>query len=112
METQTTSPLFAGQPWPLGGLSNERELAKTCPPKFKNGNAWSSYASRVFFGGANIANWKWKSDDEAVRRHQKGCFHGLLGTFDLKHEDKEAVAGWMLSEMLTEVPEYVLGKKD
>ncbi len=112
METQATSPLFAGNGQPFGGLSNERELAKLCPPEFKRGNPWSSYASRVFFGGANIANWKWKSDDEAVRRHQKGCFHGLLGTFDLKHEDKEAVAGWMLSEMLTEVPEYVPGKKD
>ena len=108
----TTIQLFAGQPEPFGGLSNERDLAKACPPEFKKDNAWSSYASRVFFNGANIANWKWKSTDEAVRRHQKGCFHGLLGTFDLSHQDKEAVAGWMLSEMLTETPKYVPGKKD
>ena len=112
METQTTSPLFAGNVQPFDGLSNERELAKLCPPEFKRGNPWSSYASRVFFGGANITNWKWKSDDKAMRNGQMGCFYSLLGTFGLPHEDKEAVAGWMLSEMLTEVPEYVPGKKN
>lgn len=108
----TTAVLFAGKPQLFGGLSNECELAEACPAEFKRGNPWSSYARRVFFGGANIANWKWKSSDEAERRHQKACFQALLGTFDLKHQDKEAVAGWMLSEMLTEVPEYVPGKKD
>ena len=41
-----------------------------------------------------------------------GCFQGVLGTFGLRHEDKEAVAGWMLSEMLAEVPEYIPGKKN
>lgn len=112
MGTQTASPLFAGERQLFGGLSNECELAKLCPPEFKRGNPWSSYASRVFFGGADIANWKWKSTDEAERRHQGGMLHSLLGTFGLKHEEKEAVAGWMLSEMLTEVPEYIPGKKD
>lgn len=29
---------------------------------------------------------------------------GLLQTFDIPHEDKESVAGWMLSEMLNEIP--------
>lgn len=107
-----TSPLFAGNGQPFGGLSNERELAKLCPPEFKRDNPWSGYANRVFFEGANVANWKWKSDDEAVRRHQENCFHSLHDTFNLSHKDKEAVAGWMLSEMLTEVPEYIPSKKD
>jgi hypothetical protein len=38
------------------------------------------------------------------KNKQFSCFRGLLGSFCLPHEGKEAVAGWMLSEMLTEVP--------
>lgn len=99
--------LFAGKPQLFGGLSNERELAEVCPDEFKSGNVWSSYAMKLFFCGGNIGNWEWKSDDKEICKHQMGCFNGLLGTFDLRHQDKEAVAGWMLSEMLTEVPEYI-----
>ena len=99
-----SAALFSGQPLPFGGLSNEKELALSCPPEFKNGSHWSDYATLSSMKGANAAGWKWKSDDEAVRSNQSACFNGLLGTFDLSHEDKAAVAGWMLSEMLSEVP--------
>ena len=112
MDTQTTTRLFAGQPEPFGGLSNENELTKACPPEFKTDNPWSDYAMKLFYQGGNLANWKWKSGDHAERGRQKACFTGFLGTFGVPHEDKEAVAGWMLSEMLTEVPEYVPGKKN
>ncbi len=99
--------LFAGNPAPLGGLTNEDELAELCPDEFKNNNPWSSYAMKLFYSGGNVANWNWKSDNDTVRKHQLGCFIGLLGTFGLSHQDKESVAGWMLSEMLTEVPEHI-----
>ncbi len=99
--------LFTGKPEPFGGLSNERELAKQCPPEFKKTNKWSDAAMRLFFSGGNIAHWKWKSEDPEERKKQKQCFTSVLGTFDLKHEDKEAVAGWMLSEMLSEVPSHI-----
>jgi hypothetical protein len=99
--------LFAGHPGILGGLSNEDELAKLCPKEFEKNNPWSDYAMKLFFCGGNIANWKWKTDDTVTRRHQRDCFSGLLGTFELSHNDKTAVAGWMLSEMLAEVPAYV-----
>jgi hypothetical protein len=105
-----SSKLFAGEPEPFGGLSNEHELARECPAEFKEENPWSSYAMKLFFFGGNIGNWKWKSDNPAERRQQKNRFDFLLGTFGLRHEDKEAVAGWMLSEMLTEVPEHIPGK--
>lgn len=108
----TTVALFSGEAGFLGGLSNERELAKACPAEFQQDNPWSDYAMNLFFSGGNIANWKWKSGDDVERRRQLACFKALLGTFDLRHEDKEAVAGWMLSEMLTEVPKYVPGKKN
>ncbi len=96
--------LFAGEPGFFGGLSNETELAELCPAGFKTDNPWSDYASRLFSMGGSSRNWKWKSDDGDVCKRQMGCLHGLLGTFELSHQDKLAVAGWMLSEMLAEVP--------
>ena len=110
-EKDPVETLFSGKPGFLGGLSNEDELAEVCPEEFKKDNPWSDYASRMFFGGANISNWKWATDDETIRKTQKACLSGLLGTFGLDHQDKEAVAGWMLSKMLTKVPEYLEPKK-
>jgi len=99
--------LFSGKPGFFGGLSNEMEIAQACPKEFKTGNPWSDYAMRLFVAGGNIANWKWKSEDEAEQQHQRACFNGLLGTFGVSTQEKGAIAGWMLSEMLTEVPEYL-----
>jgi len=99
--------LFDGEPKPFGGLSNENELVSLCPDEFKKDNPWSDIAMKLFFLGGNIKHWKFKSDDVAVCRRQFACFKGLISTFGISHEDKEAVAGWMLSEMLQEVPEYV-----
>jgi len=99
--------LFLGSPGPLGGLTNEEELAKACPEEFQRDNPWSDYANKLFFMGGSIKNWKWKSNDDKEKVRQITCFRGLLGTFRLSHEDKEAVAGWMLSEMLAEVPEHI-----
>lgn len=93
--------LFEGKP-SICGLSNENELVRICPPEFKKRNAWSEYASHIFFAGANASAWKWKN--LAERPKQISCFNALLGGFDLSHEDKIAVAGWMLSEMLAELP--------
>lgn len=103
--------LFSGNPEPLGGLTNEDELAEACPKEFQQDNPWSDYASKLFFLGGNIKNWKWKSEDKQVKNRQFACFRGLLGTFGLPHENKEAVAGWMLSEMLTEVPEHITSRE-
>lgn len=108
---QAATLLFAGRPEFLGGLTNEEELAKACPGQFRDDNSWSNYTMQLFFRGGTVSNWEWKSDDKAERTRQFNCFHGLLGTFGLSQADKEAVAGWMLSEMLKEVPEYIPPKK-
>jgi hypothetical protein len=110
-EKEPVEILFSGEPVVFGGLSNEEVLAKECPEKFKDSNPWSNYASSVFFRGANISNWKWVTEDQYTRKKQLACFHGLLSGFNLHHEDKEAVAGWMLSKMLKEVPKYLAPKK-
>lgn len=108
----TTEPkLFSGNPGFLGGLSNEDELAVLCPAEFKKDNPWSKYTMTIFYQGANIGNWDWKSDDEEARHKQLGCLKGILGSF-VSTEDKEAVAGWMLSEMLSKVPEYLPPEKE
>lgn len=100
------SGLFSGDPSGFGGLSNERDLAKSCPQKFRDRNEWSEYASRIFFSGASTKEWKCKTSNDEEKRKQMACFRALLSGFGLSHEDKEAVAGWMLSEMLTEVPKW------
>ena len=103
--------LFKGDAGFLGGLSNEKELTKQCPNSFKENNPWSDYAMKLFFNGGNLKNWKYKDLNKKAQTKQFSCFKGLLSTFGIPHEDKEAVAGWMLSEMLTEVPEYLSHNK-
>lgn len=100
--------MFTGSPGILGGLSNEKELALKCPEEYKMENLWSKYAMEYFFkGGYIFSNWEWQSENGKERERQIICFLGLMGTFKLKHEDKEAVSGWMLSKMLKKVPEYL-----
>ena len=102
---QPTVMLWSGTPGFLGGLSNERTLAKLCPDEFKQDNKWSNAAMKIFFLGGSSKHWKHR--EEAEKKKRIGIFMGLLQTYDLSHEDKAAVAGWMLSEMLTECPEHV-----
>jgi hypothetical protein len=100
-----TAQLFSGTPGPLGGLSNELELVKHIPKAFRPyENPWSTYAMSVFYGGGSTANWKWRSDDPQIRRQQLLCWKAALNSFETQHEDKASLTGWMLSEMLTEVP--------
>ncbi len=107
MPSSPSEKLFSGTPIAFGGLSNEKELAEICPDEFKKNNPWSTLAMNLFFEGGKIGHWKFKSSDRATCGRQLSCFSALLGTFDIPHEDKEAVAGWMLSEMLQELPEYI-----
>lgn len=104
--------LFSGKPQVFGGLSNELELEEVCPSEFREENSWSDYASKIFFMGADISKWKWRETDPEERKKKLQCFDGLLGSFGISHEGKEAVAGWMLSVMLEEVPEWISAKKE
>lgn len=82
---------------------NETMLLDACPHAFKKSNRWSDYASMLFFTG-DTSNWKWKTVNEETKNLQLRHLYGILNTIILSHEDKMAIAGWMLSEMLTEVP--------
>ncbi len=103
----TNTQLFVGQPQTLGGLSNERDLAELCPEKFKGTTDWSRLASWVILQDEDYDKWDWVSDDRTIRKHQLDCLSGLLGSSKLKDQDIEAVAGWMLSEILAAVPCYL-----
>jgi hypothetical protein len=97
--------LFSGAPQLFGGLDNELELVKHIPKKFQDyNNTWSAYAMNVFYGGGTTANWKWRSDDPAVRSKQLACWKAALTSWNTSHEDKASLTGWMLSKMLTEIP--------
>jgi len=101
----STHLLFSGKPNFFGGLSNERDLVPLIPTEFRNHrNPWTALASSVFFRGANIAGWSFRTVNQEIRTQQLACFKAALSGFDLQHEDKEALCGWMLSEMLTELP--------
>jgi len=96
--------LFDGEPSVFGGLSNEQELMKRCSEEFLESSPWSDYAYKMFERGVDMSNWKWNAKDQETREHQKECLVSLLRTYGLGQFDKEAVAGWMLSVMLKEVP--------
>lgn len=96
--------LFAGKST-FAGLSNEDYLAQICPIHFRDNwmkNVWCNAAEEIFFNGADVKTWKWQDEDQKIQQLIK--FKALLGGFGLPHESKIAVAGWMLSEMLKEVP--------
>jgi hypothetical protein len=104
---QNRKMLFEGVPQMLGGLTNEVALTRACPEEFREENPWSEYAMKLFYCGGGIRNWEFKTQDQETQNKQFGCFQSFLGTFGVPHEDKEAVAGWMLSEMLVKVPVHL-----
>lgn len=106
METQTASLLFSSNLCPTSSFSDGQRLIEMCPSRFGHGNSWSDAALLLFLENDNVdtSDWKWRSDDQATRDHQKNCLYGLLSTFCLTCYHKKALAGWMLSEMLTDVP--------
>lgn len=98
------SQLFAGNELPGGGLSNASDLIDECPQEFKNGNAWTKYASILFSGKINFFSWEWISGNASERDQQTRCLHGILSS-TLSPVYKRAIAGWMLSKMLKKLPE-------
>lgn len=103
VRTNPAERLFSGTEQPFGGLSNEEELMPLCPEQFLAENEWSAFANALLLKGGSTEGWSWKSGDEAVRAQQLQCFRGLLGSC-IPYERKASIAGWMLSEMLKEVP--------
>jgi len=105
LRSDKADELFLGTPSRFGGLSNEDDLAANTPAEFrKSSNPWTKAANTCFFLGADTRLWKWRTTEPEDRLEQLACFKAALSGWDLSHEQKEALCGWMLSEMLTEVP--------
>jgi hypothetical protein len=102
-----TSVLFSGHPIVRGGLSNEEELARLCPSEFLDTHdPWHNCIAEGEFWGRNEQAWKWKNPNPDVQAQQKKCLDNLLdGSRQvLPITTRHAIAAWMLSEMLEEVP--------
>ncbi len=54
--------------------------------------------------GINTDGWAWKTSDGEIRTHQLRLLQSLLDTTGLSRWAAMAMAGWMLSEMLRDVP--------
>ncbi len=102
----STHELFSGQPHSQGGLSNEGELVQRCPAQFGTENPWFQFARLFNVHGADIRQWTWKVKDRDTQTKQLHCLVGLLSSKDLSETFRVATAGWMLSEMLVELPEH------
>jgi len=91
-----------------GVLSNERRLVHMCPDEFMDDdNPWAQYVMKIATEGCDVSSWKWLTDDEDAREIQFGHFCFLLGASHLSHNELKGLAGWMLFNMLEEIPEYI-----
>jgi hypothetical protein len=99
--------LFSGRVEVFGGVTNEAKLEKACPEYFKDPkNPWNSYVRYLLEPGSNKRASRFKSEDTEEIYRQVKFFKAILRSFDLSRESKIAVASWMLSEILEEIPEY------
>ena len=104
-----------------GHLSNEISLHKDCPPEFRDvNNPWTACVLMFLRlhnkgRGGMLMPWEPKqfySDrraNELECQRRETCFTNMLHSYhsSLKLEHRAAVMAWMLSEMLSEVPQYV-----
>ena len=87
----------------FGGRAMELLPAYTdIPEEFRDGRTkWNDLVSTWFFCGIKNAQWKPKDgiDPEKAIRHIRAC----LGSFEPKHEHKEAGCAYLLSEFFDDV---------
>jgi hypothetical protein len=99
-----------GKRFVLVHLSNQAEILRKCPPRFRVYNEWSEGAS-AFYGMGHMGDWQWRSDDKAVREQQLVCLRTISDTMGYEHGDKLAVMSWMLSVMLAVPPKLSAGQR-
>ena len=59
----------------------------------KHRNGWCTIAMKLFFSGGKLPQVKEGIDAGKAKRH----LMAVLGSFEPKHEHKEAGAGWLMS---------------
>lgn len=90
------------------------ELYRQCPTQFRQpDNEWNRFAADSRRGGgADGTKWRPRSKDPEVVTRQMGCFLAITATTVMDNSPvmqrmQDAVAAWMLHEMLAELPIYV-----
>jgi hypothetical protein len=86
-------------------LLDMNQALRDCPAEFKNGSDWSTYVGKCI-NGLHTADWKWKIPSGDERGIWLGRLAFLLYSPKFRIEDRICIGGWMLSEMLKEIPEY------
>ena len=92
-----------------GALSNVFELVELVPEEFSPENEWYQYVEHLYAKGGQEydASWKARSDFvESLWYHTRKCFKYAFMDSRIPREKRFALCGWMLSEMLAEVPEH------
>lgn len=99
---------FIGDVLPFGGLTTDAELDAQLPDEFL-GSDWCRIAHDIFAGEFdydNISGWRFVDEDPGVIVKKMKLIYGLLGSFELRHERKLGVGGWMISSLVGgEMPE-------
>lgn len=88
--------------------TNEIDLQQHCPAEFRDGtNPWNVYARRLFHEGGMFTSWDWKLMSRADKADLEKKFTSLLRATNsqLHDDDRIAVLAWMLSGMLSDIPE-------
>jgi hypothetical protein len=88
-----------------GGINllDVKQVLRECPDEFKKTGPWTRFAAKLMIIGLDSSNWKWKiSSEERYKWIIKLVY--LRGSPNFTIEDKMYIGGWMLSEMLSEVP--------
>lgn len=100
------SQLFSGPSVPQRELTEEEKLAAKCSEEFRSyDNEWTTYIAHGSYFGFHETTWKWKSDEQS-REDQRKRLYSVLESRYLTNREKHSTAGWLLSQMLMEVPPH------
>jgi|GEM_PF-1678797 len=81
-----------------------KQILEKCPDVFKGDSPWTAFvANLIRVGSADTHSWKFRKKEHNV------CLIRLillLGNKGIRFEERAYIGGWMLSEMLEEIPAY------
>ena len=98
--------IFQGKSKIFGGVTDIEMLIKSCPKDFYKKNLWSNFVNIIIYRDCYDQNqWDWKSTDRNVQQKQFCYLSGLINA-KISIENKLAITGWYLSNILKSVPEF------
>ena len=85
-----------------GWQAHAHKAVASCPLEFfAEDNLWQAKA-RKLYSSVDTSEWKWKTPDNSLRERELLVVLSLLSSFWISRDQKTAVAGWMLSEILSD----------